>query len=99
MRMMLKLTFPTEVGNRVIQDGSFSKIMESMMGRLKPEATYFVADEGKRCAMVFFDLRDASDIPAIAEPFFRGLNAEIELVPAMNLVDLQTGLRALDGGH
>ena len=54
MRMMLKVTFPTEVGNRVMQDGSFSRIMEETMGRLKPEAAYFVADRGRRCAMLFF---------------------------------------------
>jgi hypothetical protein len=55
MRMMLKVTFPTEVGNRVLQDGSFSRIMEETMSRLKPEAAYFVADRGRRCAMLFFE--------------------------------------------
>src|SRR5829696_7334445 len=86
MRMMLKVTFPTEVGNRVLQDGSFSRIMEETMSRLKPEAAYFVADRGRRCAMLFFDMRDASDIPAIAEPLFVGLHAEIELLPVMSTV-------------
>ena len=95
MRMMLKVTFPTEVGNRVLQDGSFSRIMEETMSRLKPEAAYFVADRGRRCAMLFFDMRDASDIPAIAEPLFVGLHAEIELLPVMNIDDLQKGLSAV----
>src|SRR5215207_5050483 len=95
MRMMLKVTFPTEVGNRVLQDGSFSKIMEDTMSRLKPEAAYFVADKGRRCAMLFFDMRDASDIPAIAEPLFVGLHAEIEFLPVMNVDDLKGGLNAV----
>jgi len=95
MRMMLKATFPTEIGNRVLQDGSFSTIMEETMSRLKPEAAYFVADRGRRCAMVFFDMQDASDIPAIAEPLFVGLHAEIELLPVMNIDDLRKGLKAV----
>jgi hypothetical protein len=92
MRMMLKVTFPTEIANRAFKDGSFRKIMEATMARLKPEATYFIADKGCRCAMLFFDMRDASDIPAIAEPLFMGFNAAVELVPAMNGDDLEKGL-------
>jgi hypothetical protein len=93
--MMLKITLPTEVGNRTIQDGTFPKIMEATVAQLKPEASYFVADKGRRCAMLFFDMQDSSDIPAIAEPLFWGLNAEIELAPVMNADDLQRGLRAV----
>src|ERR687898_332174 len=95
MRMMLKVTLPTEVGNRAMKDGSFARIMDDMISRLKPEAAYFVADKGCRCAMLFFDMRDASDIPAIAEPLFVGLHAEIELLPVMNADDLQKGLSAI----
>jgi len=32
---------------------------------------------------------DASQIPSIAEPFFLGLNASIEITPAMIPADLQ----------
>jgi len=34
--------------------------------KLKPEAAYFVAEHGLRSAMIFFDTKDASEIPAIA---------------------------------
>lgn len=95
MRMMLKITLPTEVANGAMKDGSFSRIMEATMNRLKPEAAYFVADKGCRCAMLFFDMRDASDIPAIAEPLFAGLRAQLEFVPAMNADDLKKGLSAV----
>ena len=62
MRMLLKVTIPTELGNRAIKDGSFAKVMEATMTKLKPEASYFVAERGRRCAMVFFDMQDSSDI-------------------------------------
>jgi hypothetical protein len=41
---------------------------------------------------LFFDLKDPSQIPVIAEPFFMGLEAEVEMAPAMNAQDLEAGL-------
>ena len=53
MRMLLKATIPTELGNRAIKDGSFAKVMEATMAKLKPEAAYFVAERGRRHARRF----------------------------------------------
>lgn len=94
MRMMLKIKMPTEIGNRAIKDGSLGKLLEGTLSRLKAEAAYFISEDGERCALVFFDMKDSSDIPPIAEPLFVGLNAKIELVPAMNVDDLGKGLKA-----
>ncbi len=95
MRMMLKVTFPTEVANRTIKDGSFQNIIESTMAKLKPEASYFLANEGCRCGMLFFDMQDASEIPAIVEPLFASLSVSVEIQPVMNGDDLQKGFSAL----
>jgi hypothetical protein len=92
MRMMLKILIPTETGNHAIKDSSLHKLFETTMSKIKPEAAYFVAERGRRCAMMFFDMNDASDIPGIAEPLFAGLNAKIQLLPAMNAEDLKKGL-------
>ena len=94
MRMLLKIKIPTEAGNRGVKDGSLPKILEATVSKLKPEAAYFLADSGLRSAMIFFDLRNAADIPAIVEPLFLGLGAEVELVPVMNTDDLKLGLGA-----
>jgi hypothetical protein len=40
-------------------------------------------------------MHDSSQIPALAEPFFMGFNAEVRLTPVMNLDDLQNGLSGL----
>jgi hypothetical protein len=56
------------------------------------EAAYFVAFEGKRTSFIFLDLPDPSKIPAVAEPFFMGFDAEVEFYPAMNADDLAKGL-------
>ncbi|MGC1180882.1 MAG: hypothetical protein WA884_18120 [Methyloceanibacter sp.] len=59
-----------------------------------PEAAYFVAQDGLRSAMIFFDMQDASDIPGIVEPLFMGFDAEVELLPVMNADNLKKGLDA-----
>jgi hypothetical protein len=94
MRMMLKILIPTDAGNDAIKDGSLSKLFENAIRKLNAEASYFVAQDGLRCALIFFDMKDSSEIPVIAEPLFMGVNAEIELVPAMNADDLKKGLAA-----
>jgi hypothetical protein len=92
MRMMLKIVIPTETGNQAIKDGSLQKALEAIMSKLKPEAAYFFPDHGLRSAMMIFDMKDASEIPAIAEPLFAGLNARLQLQPVMNADDLKKGL-------
>jgi hypothetical protein len=94
MRTMLKITMPVEAGNRAIKDGRLNKIIQATIAKLKPEASYFVADAGVRSAMFFFDMKDSSEIPIIAEPLFIELEAKVELYPAMNAADLQKGLAA-----
>src|SRR5437588_10324590 len=92
MRMMLKILIPTETGNNAIKDGSLHKIFEATMSKLKPEAAYFVAEHGNRCAMMFFDMKDASEIPGIAEPLFEGLNARVTLLQVLNVTDINRGM-------
>jgi hypothetical protein len=46
--------------------------------------------------IIVFDLPDSSDIVPFAEPLFQGLNANVQISPAMNGDDLQNGLGKLD---
>ena len=92
MRMMLKFTLPVEKGNQAIKDGSLGKTLESIMKKLKPEAAYFGAMDGKRGGMIFFDLAEPSQIVDVVEPLFLTLNAATEIVPVMNGDDLRKGL-------
>ena len=88
MRYLLKVSIPVET-DAAISDGSLPTTIDSILADLKPEAAYFAADNGKRTGFIFFDLKDASRIPAVAEPWFLAFDADIEVQPAMNLEDLK----------
>jgi len=93
MRVLMKVQIPTEAGNDAIKDGRLPRIVASSLDALNnAEAAYFIAEDGKRTALIFFEMADSSDIPPAAEPFFMGLGAEITLVPAMNVDEMRAGL-------
>ena len=88
MRFLVKVTIPVETGNAVIKSGKLAKTIESALAELKPEAAYFTAENGHRTAFLFLDIKDPSQIPAVAEPFFLAFNARVEFHPAMTAQDL-----------
>ena len=92
---MLKVRIPVEAGNAAIQGGKLPKALRAVMGQPKPEAAHFVAEDGVRSALIFFDMADLSDIPSIAEPFFMGMNAKVDPLPVMNAEGLRKGLSRL----
>ncbi len=94
MRMLLTLSLPVAKGNAAIADGTLARVIENAMGKIKPEAAYFGTTGGKRGGFIVFDLTDPSQIPAIAEPFFQELEAEVTFAPVMSVEDLQKGLAA-----
>jgi len=97
MRTLLRATMDVVASNKAIMDGSLPKLMQTTMEKLKPEAAYFTAIDGCRSCIMVFDLKDPSEIPGIAEPFFLHLNAKVEFSPVMNADDLKKGLEALQG--
>ncbi len=95
MRMMLKFSMNTEAGSAAIRNGTVNTALEQVMSELKPEASYFVADGGRRTGYLFFDLAEVSDIPRACEPLFMELGAEITLTPAMSVADVAAGIGKL----
>ena len=88
MRFLLKVNIPVEAGNAAAKAGKLGATIQSIVADLQPEAVYFTDSNGQRTALIFLDMRDASQIPAIAEPWFLAFNASIEIHPVMTPDDL-----------
>ncbi|WP_200305809.1 DUF3303 family protein [Streptomyces adelaidensis] len=95
MRVLFRANLDTERSNEAIRNGTLGKLMQSAMEQVKPEAAYFTTDHGQRTCFMVFDMQDSSQMPAIAEPFFLDLGADVSYTPVMNPEDLQKGLSAL----
>lgn len=95
MRMMLRWTVPVDRGNAMVEDGSMGTLIESLIGKLHPEAAYFFPEGGERAGMMFFDMKEPADIARIAEELFMGGDAAVEFLPVMNGDDLKKALGSL----
>ena len=96
MRFLLKVNIPVESGNAAAKAGKLGATIQSILDELKPEAAYFTDNNGQRTGLIFLDMQDASQIPAIAEPWFLAFNASIELHPVMIPDDLAKAGIAID---
>jgi len=61
------------------------------MQRLKPEASYFFEEDGKRECLFVFNL----DVQSLLKPLFPGLGATFQVTPVMNAAEF--GLGSGDG--
>jgi hypothetical protein len=86
--MLVKVNIPVEPGNAAAKAGTLGSTIQSILADQKPEAVYFSDERGMRTGYIFLDLADASQIPAIAEPWFLAFNAAIEFHPVMVPADL-----------
>ena len=88
MRYIMKMRMSVEKGNEALKDPQFGHKMSALLTEIKAEAAYFTTICGQRAAYIVVNMNDASEIPAIAEPFFLWLNADIDFLPVMKPEDL-----------
>ena len=88
MRFLVKATWDMDAGNAAAKAGTMGSTVQSILDELKPEAVYFIADQGQRTALLVVNMDDTSQMAAIAEPWFLAFKARIEFTPAMLPEDL-----------
>jgi len=93
MRMLLKISMPVEKASEAAKNGTLQRTLQSTMEALKPEAAYFYPEDGKRTAIMVFDMNGSWQLPAMVEPLFQNLGASVHVTPVMNGEDLQRGFK------
>ena len=96
MRIMMKVSMPVEAGNRAVKANKLGQTIQAILAEQKPEAVYFAAENGQRTAFIFLNMKESSEIPKLAEPWFLAFNAAIEMKPVMAPEDLAKAGPALD---
>ncbi len=88
MRMLMNIIFPLEPFNSAVRDGTVGSKMQAILEQIKPEAVYFTEQHGQRGGVLVVDVKEASDVPALAEPWFLTFEADVEFRIAMTPGDL-----------
>jgi hypothetical protein len=95
MRTMVKFTIPTQETNPLVQDGSIGQTMESLLGKVQPEAAYFGPIDGKRGGFIVINMEQESNVVTKLEPLWLELNATVETYPVATPDELRAGLQSL----
>lgn len=96
MRMLLNVEIPHEPFNSAVRNGTAGAIIGRILEEIKPESVYFTEQNGHRGATLVVHVEQASQIPALAEPWFLHFNADCQFRIAMTPEDLQqAGLEEL----
>lgn len=88
MRILLKVKFAMDKANELINDGTMGQKLQQIMADIKPEAAYFTLVDGHRGVHIVVNMKESSEMPRYAEPFFLTFGATIEAQPCFTAEDL-----------
>jgi len=89
MKMLLTVEFPIEPFNSLVRSGKAGEILGRILETIKPETAYLTEQEGHRGGIFVVDVKNPSDVPVFAEPFFLQFNATCKFRILMSPEDLQ----------
>ncbi len=95
MRFLVKVTIPVEAGNQLVSDPQFGEQLRSILSGIKPETAYFAIEGGQRTIYLIVNVKDASQTPAIAEPFWLSMQASVAFTPIMTQADMDRAMPAI----
>ncbi|MBI4566243.1 MAG: DUF3303 family protein [Planctomycetes bacterium] len=88
MRVILHVSLPVEKFNKAVLDGTAGSKLKAILEETKPEAVYFCAKDGKRGGFIVVNMKEPSEMPKFAEPWFLAFDATVEFLPVMTPEDL-----------
>jgi hypothetical protein len=96
MRFVMTFKIPHETFNRLVRDGVAGQKLGRIVEETRPEQIYFTERGGCRGGVAVYEIKDATKMCAVAEPWFLTFNAECEFSLAMGPEDLaKVGLEEL----
>jgi hypothetical protein len=94
--MLMHVQCPVEPFNTLVREGTAGQKIQLILEATKPEAAYFTEQNGRRGGTFVVDVKEPSDVPKLAEPWFLTFNAEVQFRIAMTPADLaRAGLEGL----
>lgn len=98
MRFVMHVSIPPHKFNEAVLDGTAGRKVARILEETKPEGAYFCAEDGKRGGFFVVDMKETSEMPRLAEPWFLLFDAQVEFLPTMTPEDLQkSGLESIAG--
>ena len=89
MRMMLRITFPTDRFNALMKAGTIGATIQKILADTQPEATYFgPGTDGQRGAVAVVDVPTPGDLSRFTEPWYLAFGARVEACVAMTPDDV-----------
>jgi len=86
--MLLHVRIPHEEFNEAVRDGSAGRKIEQILEEAKAETVYFTEYDGQRGAIMIINIKDPSEVPKFAEPWFLSFNADVQFHIAMSPEEL-----------
>ena len=96
MKLLFLIKMPAKKYNSVARDGTAAKTIDRILEEAKPETVYALLAEGQRAIAMVVNVKEESDIPALAEPWLLSFNAEVRVHPVLSHEGLKkSGLDSL----
>ena len=84
MRMMLRITFPTDRFNEMTKAGTVGPAIQKILADTQPEAMYFgPGTDGQRGAVAVVDIPTPADLPRVTEPWYLAFGARMDTCVVM----------------
>jgi hypothetical protein len=88
MLFIVKATIPNEAGNEMVRSGpAMQALLDKIMSDIRPEAAYFSVADGQRTLFLIVNIDAGEEMVRIAEPLWLGVEADIDIYPAMSVSD------------